>query len=207
MVLACWLWGSSPGPVPRSVRRAMHPGRVVKRAITPKPIKQMRRAMHPIDNAVYGMQRSLSTKRSHRRKSPRLSPRRLLRKPPNFRGCSASAGEPTATGMLGAGRNRAFATGGRGRVRTYRPGRRPSWASRASSDIATNDSQLGVEVFTLPNDDGHLQPRYAGAGLGGGRSDGRSPAGRRYANRSGTDACDRGRTATTCNQRCNHEQP
>lgn len=35
--------------VPRGVRRAMHPGRAVKRAVTPKPIKQMRHAMHPID--------------------------------------------------------------------------------------------------------------------------------------------------------------
>jgi hypothetical protein len=56
--------------VPRSVRRAVHPGRAVKRAVTPKPIKQMRRAMHPIDNAVYGVQRSLNTKRSRRQKSP-----------------------------------------------------------------------------------------------------------------------------------------
>jgi hypothetical protein len=56
--------------VPRSVRRAVHPGRAVKRAVTPKPIKQMRRAMHPIDNAVYGVQRSLNTKPSYRPKSP-----------------------------------------------------------------------------------------------------------------------------------------
>lgn len=55
--------------VPRSVRRAVHPGRAVKRAVTPKPIKQMRRAMHPIDNAVYGMQRSLNTKRPSRVRS------------------------------------------------------------------------------------------------------------------------------------------
>jgi hypothetical protein len=48
----------------------MHPGRAVKRAVTPKPIKQIRRAMHPIDNAVYGVQRSLNTKRTHRSKNP-----------------------------------------------------------------------------------------------------------------------------------------
>jgi hypothetical protein len=56
--------------VPRSVRRAVHPGRAVKRAVLPKPIKQMRRAMHPLDNAVYGVQRSLNTKRSYRPKRP-----------------------------------------------------------------------------------------------------------------------------------------
>lgn len=56
--------------VPRSVRRAVHPGRAVKRAITPKPIKQVRRAMHPIDNAVYDVQRSLNTKRTYRPKAP-----------------------------------------------------------------------------------------------------------------------------------------
>lgn len=49
--------------VPRSVRRAMHPVRGVKRAVTPKAIKRTRRAMHPVDNAVYGVQRSLNTKR------------------------------------------------------------------------------------------------------------------------------------------------
>ena len=47
--------------IPRSVRRAVHPGRAVKRAITPKPIKKARRAMHPIDNAVYSAQRSVAT--------------------------------------------------------------------------------------------------------------------------------------------------
>jgi hypothetical protein len=47
--------------IPRSVRRAVHPGRAVKRAITPKPIKKARRALHPIDNAVYSMQRSAAT--------------------------------------------------------------------------------------------------------------------------------------------------
>ena len=45
--------------VPRRVRRAMHPGRAVMRAVTPKPIKKARRALHPIDNAVYSMQRSV----------------------------------------------------------------------------------------------------------------------------------------------------
>ena len=40
--------------IPRSVRRAAHPGRAVKRAITPKAVKRARRTMHPVSNAVYG---------------------------------------------------------------------------------------------------------------------------------------------------------
>lgn len=47
--------------VPRSVRRAMHPGRAVKRAVTPKAVKKATRAMHPIDNAAYSVQRSVAT--------------------------------------------------------------------------------------------------------------------------------------------------
>lgn len=46
--------------VPRGVRRAMHPGRTVKRAVTPKAVKKASRAMHPIDNTVYTMQRSVA---------------------------------------------------------------------------------------------------------------------------------------------------
>jgi hypothetical protein len=49
--------------IPRGVRRAMHPVRTVKRAATPKSIKRARRALHPIDNAVYSFERSLNTKR------------------------------------------------------------------------------------------------------------------------------------------------
>jgi len=48
--------------VPRSVRRAMHPARTVKRAVTPKTIKRAGRALHPLDNAAYGITRSLNTK-------------------------------------------------------------------------------------------------------------------------------------------------
>jgi hypothetical protein len=59
--------------IPRSVRRAVHPGRAVKRAITPKPIKKARRAMHPIDNAVYSAQRSVATSiRSGRKRKARV---------------------------------------------------------------------------------------------------------------------------------------
>jgi hypothetical protein len=47
--------------VPRSVRRAMHPGRAVKRAVTPKVVKRATRVMHPIDNAAYSIQRSVAT--------------------------------------------------------------------------------------------------------------------------------------------------
>ena len=47
--------------IPRSVRRAAHPGRAVKRAVTPKVVKKASRAMHPIDNAAYSVQRSVAT--------------------------------------------------------------------------------------------------------------------------------------------------
>ena len=46
----------------RSVRGAAHAGRAVKRAVTPKSIKRARRAMHPVSNAAYSLERSLSTK-------------------------------------------------------------------------------------------------------------------------------------------------
>ncbi len=48
--------------IPRSVRRAAHPGRAIKRAVTPKSVKRARRAMHPVSNAVYSVERSLNTK-------------------------------------------------------------------------------------------------------------------------------------------------
>lgn len=48
--------------VPRGVRRAAHPVRTAKRAVTPKTVKQMQRAVHPLDNAAYDVQRSLNTK-------------------------------------------------------------------------------------------------------------------------------------------------
>jgi hypothetical protein len=54
--------------IPRSVRRATHPVRTVKRAVTPKPIKQVRRALNPVSNAKYGLERSLNTK--SRKKAP-----------------------------------------------------------------------------------------------------------------------------------------
>ena len=47
--------------VPRKVRRAAHPVRAVKRASTPKVVKTATRAIHPIDNAVYGVERSVAT--------------------------------------------------------------------------------------------------------------------------------------------------
>ena len=60
--------------VPRNVRRAVHPVRAVKRAATPKAVKKATRAMHPLDNAIYGVERSVGTslrsgrKRKQRRK-------------------------------------------------------------------------------------------------------------------------------------------
>lgn len=58
--------------VPRSVRRAIHPGRAVKRAVTPKAVKRATRTLHPIDNAVYSMQRSAATgiRSGGKRKAP-----------------------------------------------------------------------------------------------------------------------------------------
>jgi hypothetical protein len=58
--------------VPRSVRRAAHPGRAVKRAVTPKVVKKASRAVHPIDNALYSAQRSVATSiRSGRKRKAR----------------------------------------------------------------------------------------------------------------------------------------
>ena len=47
--------------VPRSVHRAAHPVRAVRRAATPKVVRKATRATHPLDNAVYGIERSVST--------------------------------------------------------------------------------------------------------------------------------------------------
>ena len=59
--------------VPRGVRRALHPGRAVKRAVTPKAVKKAKRAMHPVDNAVYSVQRSVATSiRSGRKPKARV---------------------------------------------------------------------------------------------------------------------------------------
>jgi|SRR5436190_10062611 len=64
--------------VPRSVRRAMHPGRAVKRAVTPKAVKKASRALHPVDNVVYSMQRSAAT-------AIRSGGKSTKSKPPAFR--------------------------------------------------------------------------------------------------------------------------
>jgi hypothetical protein len=56
--------------IPRGVRRAMHPGRAVKRAVTPKAVKRAQRAMHPVSNAIYDVERSLNTKRRPKSKAP-----------------------------------------------------------------------------------------------------------------------------------------
>jgi hypothetical protein len=66
--------------VPRSVRRAMHPVRTVKRAATPKVVKKAERAMHPLDNAIYSVERAATTSlRSGRRKKAKA--RRVGRAP------------------------------------------------------------------------------------------------------------------------------
>lgn len=52
--------------LPRSVRRAINPVRTVKSALTPKPVKQLRRALHPVDNAVYSLERAVNTKPGRR---------------------------------------------------------------------------------------------------------------------------------------------
>jgi len=57
--------------IPRGVRRAVHPGRAVTRAITPKAITA-RRAMHPLDNLQYSVERSIATSlRSGRKRKGR----------------------------------------------------------------------------------------------------------------------------------------
>jgi hypothetical protein len=49
--------------VPRSVRRAAHPVRTAKSAVTPRVVKQARNVMNPVDSAVYyGIERPLNTK-------------------------------------------------------------------------------------------------------------------------------------------------
>jgi hypothetical protein len=44
--------------VPCSVHHAARPGRAAERAATPKVVKRVRRGLHPVDDAVYSMQRS-----------------------------------------------------------------------------------------------------------------------------------------------------
>ena len=48
--------------VPRPVRRATHPVRTVRRAATPRVVQQASRSLHPVDNAIYSVERSLVTK-------------------------------------------------------------------------------------------------------------------------------------------------
>jgi hypothetical protein len=48
--------------VPRSVRRTMHPVRTVRRAATPKTVKRARRALSPVSNSIYAVERALNTK-------------------------------------------------------------------------------------------------------------------------------------------------
>ena len=54
--------------IPRKVRRIAHPGRAVKRAVTPKAVRRVRRLGHPVSNAGYAVERSLKTKRRRKAK-------------------------------------------------------------------------------------------------------------------------------------------
>jgi hypothetical protein len=66
--------------IPRGVRRATHPGRAVKRAVTPKPIKRARRALHPIDNMKFSVERSIATSlRSGSKKNKKKAISRVYR--------------------------------------------------------------------------------------------------------------------------------
>jgi hypothetical protein len=61
--------------VPRSVRRAAHPVRSVKRSVTPKPVRRATRALNPVSNATYGLERSIrssgrATTRAAKPKAP-----------------------------------------------------------------------------------------------------------------------------------------
>jgi hypothetical protein len=47
--------------IPRKARRAVHPVRAVKRAATPRSVKRVTHAMHPVSNARYSVERSIST--------------------------------------------------------------------------------------------------------------------------------------------------
>ena len=88
--------------VPRSARRAMHPGRAVKRVVTPKMVKKASRAMHPIDNAVYSMQRSVATSlRSGRKGKARVY--RHGRCPINHRSPEAAAKCLSLASLMGPG--------------------------------------------------------------------------------------------------------
>jgi len=60
--------------IPRSARRAVHPGRAVKRAVTPKTIKRARRALSPIDNLNYSVQRSVATSIRSGGREPKKAP-------------------------------------------------------------------------------------------------------------------------------------
>lgn len=44
--------------------------RSARRAVTPKSVKRIRRAAHPVSNAIYGIERSLTTKPRSRTRRP-----------------------------------------------------------------------------------------------------------------------------------------
>jgi hypothetical protein len=65
--------------VPRNVRRAIHPVRTVRRAATPKGVKKAQRALHPVDNIIYGAERQVITSLRSGRKQRRPGQARVYR--------------------------------------------------------------------------------------------------------------------------------
>jgi hypothetical protein len=62
----------------RGVRRAAHPVRSVKRAVTPKVVKRARRALSPVDNAVYSVDAEAEHQVSPSDEGDELHPPQLL---------------------------------------------------------------------------------------------------------------------------------
>ena len=56
--------------VPPGVRRAAHPLRTSRRALTPRSVKRARGTLHPVRSATYRVERSLNTKHRPRRRQP-----------------------------------------------------------------------------------------------------------------------------------------
>lgn len=67
--------------VPRGIRRAVHPVRTARRAMTPRSVKKARQALHPVSNAAYGVTRSLNTKRRRTSRAPGVPSRDLWGEP------------------------------------------------------------------------------------------------------------------------------
>lgn len=86
--------------IPRSVRRAAHPVRAIKRELTPRPIKNARRALSPIDNAIYGVERKIFTKQRRSSSSNALTY--------SHEGCDVAHRTPEAAQKCRKGSNQQF---------------------------------------------------------------------------------------------------